>query len=96
MLIIQLVNVADLAAGMKLKIGEVGLQDYRIKEIRAHREILQASSVAYFRLSEIFVNGRDWRMEVKSYLVEKKTLAVIGVALNFAESGAGEPRLWKS
>jgi hypothetical protein len=37
-------------------------------------EILQVSSVAYFRLSEIFVNVRDQILEGILYPVEKETV----------------------
>jgi hypothetical protein len=37
-------------------------------------EILQVSSVAYFRLSEIFVNVRDQRLEGILYPVEKENV----------------------
>jgi hypothetical protein len=37
-------------------------------------EILQVSSVAYFSLSEIFVNVRDQRLEGILYPVEKENV----------------------
>jgi len=35
-LIIELIDVAHLAAGVELEVGEIGLQEYGIKKFRAH------------------------------------------------------------
>ena len=56
MFCVEIVHVADFAAGVKLEFREVSTQQNGIEELGAHVGILQLENVAYSNLPEIFVN----------------------------------------
>jgi hypothetical protein len=55
--IIQFVNVANLATGVEFEFRDVGCEQNGAEELGCHEEILQVKIVAYSNLTEIFVNG---------------------------------------
>ena len=59
LLVVDVVDVANLAAGVKVEIGEVGSQENGIEKFGAHDEILQVRGEAYSSWSENFVNDSD-------------------------------------
>ena len=60
------VDVTDLAAGMKVEFGKIGLQENVIENFGAHDEILQVRSEAYSSWSEKNVNDSDHTSELQA------------------------------
>ena len=60
------VDVTDLAAGMKVEFGKIGLQENVIENFGAHDEILQVRSEAYSSWSKKNVNDSDHSSELRA------------------------------
>jgi hypothetical protein len=72
MFLAQTIHIADLAAGIKFEVGEVGVQKDGIEQFRSHDGILQAENVAYSSGSKKFVNRLDHLRRVFSLAFEYK------------------------